>query len=75
VAARTAKLPHSANAATVQAALNALPSIGGAGGTVTVQKNGNVFVITFGGTLAAGNVPPLIASSSGGATVSVQTYR
>ena len=41
----------------IQNALNALTSISGAGGTVTVAPNGNNFTITFGGTLANTAIP------------------
>src|SRR5207253_1925139 len=36
-------------AADIQAALLALPNVGGAGGTVSVTKSGSVYTVTFGG--------------------------
>ena len=53
------------NAAAIQAALAALPSIGShAAGTVAVVANlaGNVYTVTFGGTLAGTNWPTITAT-------------
>src|SRR5262249_35128906 len=58
---------------------NALPTIGGVGGFVTVTQgaipNNNVFTIVFGGTLAIGNLPPLISAPSVGVTAKVTTIQ
>lgn len=69
----TSSLAFNATAATVQSALNALSSIGGVGGSVTVTQVGSVYTVTFGGTLAGANQPEMTASGSGGATVAVAT--
>ena len=63
-------LAFDATAAQVQTALNALSSIGGAGGSVVVTLAGGFFTVTFGGTLA-GPEPQLTASGAGGCTVVV----
>jgi hypothetical protein len=55
-------MPFDAPAATVQSELNALPTIGGVGGSVSVSGGpggSNPYVITFGGSLAGGDVPML----------------
>ncbi len=63
-------------AANMQTALNALPTIGGAGGFVTVTQSGSVFTVIFGGTLAVGDQPQLTAAiASGTVVVSVGTDR
>src|SRR5262249_37821567 len=54
--------------ASLQNALNALSTIGGVGGSVTVTKASNVYHITFGGSLAQQNLPALVGLGSGGAT-------
>ena len=67
----TADLPFDASAAEVQSALDALSSIGGAGGSVALTalpgKAANatpyVFVVTFKGSLAATNVAGLTAAN------------
>ena len=56
-----------ADPGTIQAALNALSTIGGAGGFVTVTAVGNVYTVTFGGALANLNVTPLSGTVSAGA--------
>ena len=66
----TSPLAFDATAAQVQTALNALSSIGGAGGSVVVTLAGGFFTVTFGGTLA-GPEPQLTASGAGGCTVVV----
>jgi HYR domain/FG-GAP-like repeat len=49
----TGALPYNATSDQIQNALNALPSIGGVGGLVTVTRAvPNEFKVTFGGTLA-----------------------
>ena len=59
----TAPLAFNATAADMQAAPNALSSVGGAGGTATVVQNGNVYTVTFGGALAGLNNPLMIATA------------
>ncbi len=66
-------LLFNATAAQVAAALNALPTIGGAGGAVTVTLSGNTFTITFGGTLAGTKQNLITGVGSGGTTVSAAT--
>lgn len=64
-------LAHDAPAAEVEAALNALPSIGGVGGSVSVSggpgdEGGSApYVIEFGGSLAGDDVPMLLPTSGG----------
>ena len=48
-------------AADIQAALNALSTIGGVGGSVTVTKSGNVYRVVFGGTLATAQIPMMVS--------------
>ncbi len=50
-------------AADIQAALNALSTIGGVGGSVAVTKSGNVYRVIFGGSLATANIPLMVAVS------------
>jgi hypothetical protein len=69
----TAALSSNPTAADVQSALNALPNIGGVGGSVAVAAIGGTYFVTFGGTLANTNVPQMTASSSGGVLVTVAT--
>ena len=63
----------------VESALNALPTIGGVGGSVTVTQvvtaanAGVIYTITFGGSLADQNVPQITAAGQGGVTVAVNT--
>jgi hypothetical protein len=59
---RTVALPYNASAATVKAALAALPPIGGAA-NLSVTTVGDSFEIEFIGSLASVNVSPLIATS------------
>jgi hypothetical protein len=69
--AETPSLPFDATAAEVQGALNALATIGGSGGSVSVQEAlGNaatatpyLYVIAFKGSLAATNVAQLTAAN------------
>ena len=64
-------LPPSASAAEVETALNALPSIGGVGGSVTVSggpgdPTGSApYTIEFGGSLAGEALPPIVATHEG----------
>ena len=67
----TSSLAFNATAASVQTALNALSSVGGVGGSTAVVQAGNVYTVTFLGTLT-GPQPQLTASGFGGATVVVE---
>lgn len=73
----TAALPFNANAAFVQTALNGLSNVNAVGGTVSVNSysvvGGQVFVVTFGGTLANRNVAAITATTTGGTTVGITT--
>ncbi len=67
----TAPLPFGATAAEVQAALDALSTIGGAGGSVTVSGGpGDAagtapYTIVFGGSLAEADAGPITADATG----------
>lgn len=67
----TTPLAYNATAGTVEAALNALPSINTGGGSVTVSggpgdaTGSNPYVITFGGTLAGADRPELSIDRTG----------
>jgi autotransporter-associated beta strand protein len=52
----------------LQNALNALSSIGGAGGAVTVYQTGNVYTVIFGGSFAGFDQNPMTATAAGGDT-------
>jgi autotransporter-associated beta strand protein len=67
----TAALPFNVSASDLQNALNALTSIGGVGGNVTVTQSGNIYRITFGGTLGSVNIPLLEVAPSSSATAVV----
>ena len=56
-------------AADIQTALNGLSTIGGAGGSVTVTKSGNIYRVIFGGTLVNADVPLMVASGTANASV------
>ncbi|MCS7271227.1 MAG: hypothetical protein NZ703_09085, partial [Gemmataceae bacterium] len=71
----TPALPATATAVQVQTALNALPSIGGVGGAVTVTRSGSVLTITFAEALAGADQPQLVATTAGGTTAVVATVR
>jgi autotransporter-associated beta strand protein len=71
----TSALSATATAAQVQAALNALPSIGGVGGSVTVSRTGSVLTITFADVLAGADQPSLVAAGTGGTTATVATVQ
>jgi len=65
-------------AANVQSALDALPSIGGVGGSVSVTavaaaNDGVLYTITFGGTLSDQNEPQIAITGSPAATVASAT--
>ncbi len=70
-AGTTAALPYNASASEVEAALNALATIGGAGGFVTVTGGpGNAsgsspYVITFGGSKGGADVAQISINTSG----------
>ncbi len=71
VAQTTTNIPYNASAATVQAALNSLSSIGGRGGRVTVTGGpgdaggSSPYVIAFGGLLGGDAPGELLASGAG----------
>ncbi len=58
----TSNIAYDATAATVQAALEALASIGG--GNVAVTQSSGAYIVTFQGTKALTNVAPLTANST-----------
>ena len=59
-------IAYDASAVQVQSALNALPSIGGAGGSVNVSgADGGPYTITFGGNLGGDNVTAMTSSAAG----------
>jgi len=66
----TSSLAFNATAAAVQSQLNALPTIGGAGGSVSVSLSAGVYTVTFAGTLT-GSQPQMTGSVAGGAAVTV----
>ena len=75
-------LPHDATAQQVQDALNALPTVGAAGGSVSVSgPAGGPYAIAFGGSLADTDLPPIAArgenltqgAGTGSATVTETT--
>jgi uncharacterized delta-60 repeat protein len=58
----------------VQAALNALQSIGGVGGSVNVTQVGTLYTVTFAGTLGVFNQPQMTSVANGcSVVVSTQT--
>lgn len=59
--------------ACMENALNALPSIGGVGGFVTVTKLANVYTVTFDGTLRGADLPLLGVSGSAGGNANAVT--
>jgi autotransporter-associated beta strand protein len=68
----TAPLPFNATAEQVEDALDALTSVSGVGGSVSVSLSGNVYTITFnGGSLASKAQPLISAIGSGGTTTAV----
>jgi autotransporter-associated beta strand protein len=71
--ATTGALPFGATAIQVQSALNALSTISGAGGSVSVTLTGNVYSISFGGNLSIGNTPALVGTGIAGTIVTVTT--
>jgi autotransporter-associated beta strand protein len=72
----TGPIASNATPAAVQAALNALPSVINAGGTVTVTQAGNVYAISFGGKFAGVNQSQLVADTSGsGVLVAINTLQ
>ena len=69
----TAALAFNGSEASVEAALNALSTIGGVGGSVSVSRVGLVYTVTFHGTFEGQDEPQLVATPSGGATAVVAT--
>ncbi|HMC67531.1 MAG TPA: hypothetical protein VKJ07_00120, partial [Mycobacteriales bacterium] len=69
--AQTPPLATGATAASVQAALNALPTIGGVGGSAAVVLNSGVYTVTFGGSLT-GPQPEMTTTASAGVTATVK---
>jgi len=69
----TGPISATASALVVEAALNALATVGGVGGQASVTKQGNVFTITFGGALSGADQPTLIPTGVGGTTAQVAT--
>ena len=70
--ASTPQMAHWASAASVQSALNALPTIGGVGGSVAVTGGNQAFAVAFnGGSLAGVNQPLLTGTAGNGARVTV----
>jgi uncharacterized repeat protein (TIGR01451 family) len=67
----TEPLAFNASAAAVQSALNGLSTLGG--GSTSVSKSGNVYTVTFGGSLGATDVPQLTGAGAGGALVTIST--
>ena len=67
----TTSIAFAAAAATVQDALELLGTIGP--GNVSVSRTGNVFTVTFVGTLAGANQPVLTAAVAGGTVATVAT--
>ena len=66
----TSSLAFNASAAAVQSQLNALSTIGGVGGSVSVTLSAGVYTVTFAGTLT-GPQPQMTAIGAGGAAVTV----
>src|SRR4030095_9891871 len=69
----TAPLPAMIEAGEFRDALNALSTIGQAGGYVLVTHTANQFTVRFLGALANNNMPQMVAAASGGLTVSIGT--
>ena len=69
----TTPLAFNATPSAVAAALNALSSISGVNGFVTVTQIANVYYIGFGGQLTGFNLSPMSAAGSGSATATVAT--
>ncbi len=62
----TTALAYNAAPSVVQAALNALSSIGGVGGSVAVSYSSSVYTITFGAALAGDTIEALSGTASAG---------
>ena len=69
----TNSLNGTATVTEITTELNALQSIGGVGGRVLVTQSGNVFTITFGGSLAFTHQPQITATAIGGLVVATNT--
>jgi hypothetical protein len=63
----TNALAFNATAALAQSELNALSTIGGAGGSVTVSRHSIFYIVVFGGSLAGTDQPVMTAAGTGGA--------
>lgn len=64
----TSAIAHDAPSSSVEAALDALPTIGGVGGSVKVAGEGtgiNPYEVAFGGSLQGGEVAPMTVNTSG----------
>src|SRR5205823_1801205 len=59
-------LSATATAAQVEDALNALSTVGGVGGSVTVTLSAGVYTITFGAAFTGVNEPQITAQGNGG---------
>ncbi len=64
----TPSLPFNASAAEVKAALDALPTIGGLGGSVSVSGS-NPYTVSFEGKFSGDNVPQLTVTQGVGSTL------
>src|SRR6185369_8514484 len=69
----TSSMPFNGTAAAMQSNLNSLPTIGGVGGSVSVQLSTNVYTVTFGGSLGGTNVSQMTATGGGGTSVTIAT--
>ena len=69
----TGPLAFSATAAQLQARLNALSTIGGVRGSVTVTQSVNVYTVTFGGSLANQDLPQMTIATAGGGAGTIAT--
>ena len=69
----TTALETNTTAALMQAALNSLPTIGGVGGSVSVNQAGNVYTVSFGGKFLGVSQPQLTATTLPATTVAIST--
>lgn len=67
----TNALSATASETDVENALNALPSVAGVGGNVTVEKTGNVYTVLFDGNLSSLNQALMSAAGAGGTSAQV----
>src|SRR5262249_8587081 len=70
---QTGNIAYNAAPSVVQNALNNLSSIKDVGGSVSVNQSGNIYTISFGGSLSGFNQPTLIANGNSGTLVVVNT--